>query len=106
MKPKSLREAIAELFDTQFIVAVLFFALAFRIVDSLLRNGNEGVQSQVLLVASNILSVVGGAYFGAALAKASGTPAPAVVVPAAAVTTTVMPPNSTTTTTTERTPSP
>ena len=63
--PRSVGEAFAALIEPQFLLALVLMVVAARIIDSLLRNGNEGMQSQILMVATTILGFIGGAYFGA-----------------------------------------
>lgn len=70
--PRSVGEAMAALIEPQFLLALVLMVVAGRIIDSLLRNGNEGMQSQILMVATTILGFIGGAYFGANMLKGSG----------------------------------
>ncbi len=82
--PRSVGEAVAALIEPQFLLALVLMVVAGRIIDSLLRNGNEGMQSQILMVATTILGFIGGAYFGAnmlAKSAAGGTTATATTNP-------------------------
>ncbi len=86
-QPRTPKEAISALLEPQFLLSVVMMILVGRIIDSLLRNGNEGMQSQILMIATTILGFIGGAYFGANLAKTSsgGTTATATTAPPVAV---------------------
>lgn len=71
-----------QLMEPQFIISVLLIVLAFIIVVATIRFGSENLQSQVLLLASSIVTGLMGFFFGAAIGKATvaaSAPAPKTI---------------------------